>query len=136
MGFYDRFNEQGIKMAIHLPDEEIVIIADESAVKRVIENLLLNAVVHSSGSVSVHLEKRHSTAVLTISNEAKHVTEFNLGLLFNRFYKADQTRSGKGTGLGLSIAKSLMLKMDGKLSAELKAGRLHMKCEWKLSTAV
>jgi signal transduction histidine kinase len=73
---------------------------------------------------------------LTISNEAKHVTEFNLGLLFNRFYKADQTRSGKGTGLGLSIAKSLMLKMDGKLSAELKAGRLHMKCEWKLSTAV
>lgn len=46
---------------------------------------------------------------------------------------ADQTRSGKGTGLGLSIAQSLMDKMNGELSAELKDGYLHMKCSWALT---
>ena len=46
--------------------------------------------------------------------------EKDVELFFNRFYTADQTRSGKGTGLGLSIAKALMDKMNGKLSAELK----------------
>ena len=39
---------------------------------------------------------------------------------------------GKGTGLGLSIAKSLMSKMNGKLTAELHGNQLFMKCEWKV----
>ncbi|MFJ7975613.1 ATP-binding protein [Peribacillus sp. JNUCC 23] len=69
---------------------------------------------------------------MTISNEANHLDEEDVGLLFNRFYTADQPRSGNGTDLGLSIAKSLMNNMNGKLSAELKGNQLFMTCEWML----
>jgi signal transduction histidine kinase len=50
--------------------------------------------------------------------------------MFDRYYKADQTRTGKGTGLGLPIARSLMEKMNGRLTAELIGNQLYMKCEW------
>lgn len=132
MAFYDQFNDRNVEPTIDLPQGEMTIIADESAVKRVIENLIVNAIRHSSGNIGISLERLQSTAVLTISNDASRLTENDLNLLFNRFYTADQTRSGKSTGLGLSIAKSLMSKMDGKLSAELKDGQLYMRCIWNL----
>lgn len=132
IGFYDRFNERGIVPSIVLPEEEVILLADESAVKRVVENLVANAVSHSTGPVSVTLEKRGASAVLTVENEAGHLTGTDLALLFDRFYTADRTRSGKGTGLGLSIAKSLMHKTGGRLTADLQGERLSMRCEWPL----
>ncbi|NLA85206.1 MAG: ATP-binding protein, partial [Clostridiales bacterium] len=81
-------------------------------------------------NIVIILEKSKTTVNLTISNDVENLTEKDVELLFDRFYMADQTRTGKGTGLGLSIAKSLMDKMNGKLSAELKDEYLYMKCSW------
>ncbi|WML42101.1 HAMP domain-containing sensor histidine kinase [Neobacillus sp. OS1-2] len=132
VGFYEAFYQRGLEPIIHLPEEEVIIKADVSAVKRVIENLLSNALKHSTGNVIICLEKRRSSVELTISNPAGCLTEKDLFFLFDRFYKADQTRIGKGTGLGLSIAKGLMKKMNGNLTAELQEEHLMMKCEWKI----
>lgn len=44
--------------------------------------------------------------------------------MFDRFYKADETKTGKGTGLGLPIVKCLMGKMDGSLTPELENRKL------------
>ena len=131
VGFFEEFNLCGIEPGIHIPEEEILIKADPSAVKRVIENLVNNAVRHSSGNVTIRLDKYPTSVELIISNPANQLNEHDILHLFDRFYKADQTRMGKGTGLGLSIAKSLMLKMNGNLTAELIEGQLHMKCKWK-----
>lgn len=133
MNLYDQFNERQIVPNIQIPQEKISIIADESAVKRVVENLTINAIKYSSANVAITLEKNNSNISLIIGNDVKSLTEKDVELFFDRFYTADQTRSGKGTGLGLSIAKALMDKMNGKLSAELKDGWLYMKCDWKLS---
>ncbi|MCC3863754.1 HAMP domain-containing histidine kinase [Terrisporobacter petrolearius] len=133
MNLYDRFNEQQIVPSIKIPQEKINIIGDESAIKRVIENLLTNAIRYSDGNIAIILEKNNKNISLTISNGVKDLTEKDVELFFDRFYTADQTRSGKGTGLGLSIAKGLMEKMNGKLSAELKDGWLYMKCSWLLT---
>ncbi|MFJ7685935.1 sensor histidine kinase [Peribacillus butanolivorans] len=131
MGFYEEFNKRHFEPSIQIPKETISILSDSSAVKRVIENLVVNAIRHSSGNVTIRLEKKHSSVELIISNSVNQLNEKDIILLFDRFYKADQTRSEKSTGLGLSIAKSLMLKMNGDLSAELKDHQLYMKCEWK-----
>lgn len=88
----------------------MIIITDSSAVKRVIENLVVNAIKHSNGQISIRLEKADSSIKLTISNSVSNLNELNVQHMFDRFYKADQTRTGKGTGLGLPIAKSLMEK--------------------------
>lgn len=133
INLYDQFNEQHIVPSIKIPQEQMNIIGDESAIKRVIENLVINAIRYSDGNVSITLEKNNTKINLTISNDVKDITEKDVELFFNRFYTADQTRSGKGTGLGLSIAKALMDKMNGKLSAELNDSWLYVKCSWILT---
>lgn len=132
LGFYDRFNERSLEPLIQLPNEKILLSGDESAIKRVVENLLGNAAAHANGPVWVRLEKQEETVTFSVSNHARHLTQKDVGKLFDRFYTSDPARSGKGTGLGLSIARSLMQKMEGALTAELQAELLIMKCEWKL----
>jgi signal transduction histidine kinase len=131
LGFYEEFNKSNLEPTINIPDHDIIIMADPSAVKRVIENLVVNAIRHSSGNVMIQLEKLNTSVQLTISNSVNQLSEQDLYHMFDRFYKADKTRTGKGTGLGLPIAKSLMEKMNGGLTAELKENKLFMKCEWK-----
>jgi signal transduction histidine kinase len=133
LGFYEEFNKRNLEPTVNLPDTDIIIMADPSAVKRVIENLVVNALSHSSGHVAIKLEKCNTSIQLTISNSVNQLSEQDLNHMFDRFYKADQTRSGKGTGLGLPIAKSLMEKMNGSLTAELIDHQLFMKCEWVIT---
>jgi signal transduction histidine kinase len=132
VGFYEEFNIRNIEPSINIPDHDIIIMADSSAVKRVIENLAVNAARHSSGHVSIQLEKFNTSVQLTISNSVNQLSEQDLHHMFDRFYKADQTRTGRGTGLGLPIAKSLMEKMNGSLTAELMENQLFMICEWEI----
>ncbi|MBE7127849.1 HAMP domain-containing histidine kinase [Bacillus mycoides] len=136
ISFYDDFQKAQIEPTILIPEEEIYIMADSSAVKRVIENLITNAIKHSSEEVTIQLVKHSSSVQLNIMNPAKKLKEEDLPFLFDRFYKVDQARRKKGTGLGLFIAKSLMTKMDGNLSAELIGDQLKMKCEWKKGTII
>jgi signal transduction histidine kinase len=132
-GFYESFKEKNLQPSIHLPDENLILTADPSAVKRVVENLVGNAHRYSSGEVSIHLQQKDAAIQLTVTNSVNDFNEQDLQLMFDRFYKADQTRAGTGTGLGLPIVKSLMDKMGGSLSAELYGDQLTIKCEWRRS---
>ena len=131
LAFYEEFNKRKIEPVIIIPENEIILLADPSAVKRVVENLLLNAIRHSSGNVTIQLEKLNHSVQFSIRNSVNQFSQHDLDHMFDRFYKADQTRTGKGTGLGLPIAKSLMEKMNGSITAELIENELCMKCEWK-----
>ncbi|MNO48343.1 Alkaline phosphatase synthesis sensor protein PhoR [compost metagenome] len=132
-GFYEDFRERNLQPLFHIPEEDFILTSDPSAVKRVVENLVGNASRYSGGQISIQLQKNDSSVRLTVTNTVSNLKEQDLQHMFDRFYKADQTRAGKGTGLGLPIVKSLMEKMDGSLSAELRGDQLTMKCEWKLS---
>ncbi|MDQ0087884.1 signal transduction histidine kinase [Paenibacillus anaericanus] len=132
VGFYDSFNERNITPEIRLPEENVSVYADESAVRRVVENLLVNTVKHTTGHVEISFKRQQETADLTIVNDAKELAGSDVNLIFDRFYTADRTRSSQASGLGLSIAKSLMNKMDGTLTAELDGEKLMMTCRWKL----
>ena len=131
MSFYERFQEKNLEPSIHLPDEDIFIMSDKSAVQRVIENLLSNAVKPSIGNIMVRLEAENSTAKLIISNNVQFVTAKDVEKMFDRFYKADQSRTSNSTGLGLSIVKSLMDKMNGTIDSQLIDDHLSITCKWK-----
>ncbi len=131
VSFYEAFNQKHIEPDVHISEDDIRVKADSSAVKRVMENLITNALKHSTGDVTVALKNTPDFVELTVRNPAPQLKEEDLFHLFDRFYKADQARKGKGTGLGLSIAKSLMEKMNGSLSAELDKGQLVMRCRWE-----
>ncbi|GAB3042890.1 HAMP domain-containing sensor histidine kinase [Virgibacillus ainsalahensis] len=131
MRFFDRFNEKNMEPIINMPNNDVFMKTDKSAVTRVIENLISNAMKHSSGNIAIGLEEEKSAVRLIVQNDALTLTDKDVALFFDRFYVADQSRTGKSTGLGLSIVKSFMIKMDGEVTATLKNGQLSIICEWK-----
>ncbi|GGB69088.1 sensor histidine kinase [Fictibacillus barbaricus] len=133
LSFFDQLEELNMVPEIDIPKEDIFIMADESAVRRVIENLINNVINHAIGKVSISLEAGNTSAILRVRNQASDLAIIEPHTLFDRFYTSDKTRSGEGTGLGLSIAKSLMLKMEGSITAEKVDEFLVIICEWKLS---
>lgn len=130
LGFYDQLRDRELVPDFELTEMHTEIWADESAVRRVFENLLVNAIRHATGKLSIRLFIDRDQAVLELSNAAAHLRGSELELLFNRFYMADQSRSGSSSGLGLPIARSLMLKMGGSLTARMSGDTLHLRCEW------
>jgi signal transduction histidine kinase len=131
VSYYDGFNKRGIVPAIVLPNQKIMAYGEESAVRRVVENLLANTLKYGSGTVEIILERGEEDVSFTIVNEAKELAGSDVNLLFDRFYTADRARSAQTSGLGLAIAKSLMVKMGGKLEAVMDGDRLKMRCRWK-----
>ncbi|HLT55885.1 MAG TPA: HAMP domain-containing sensor histidine kinase, partial [Bacillota bacterium] len=116
MSFYDRFQEKGIEPVLSITDEDVFIYGDTSAAARVMENLFANAIKHSEGKIQISLQEQNGTVRLMVKNDASSLTDEDVRRMFDRFYMADQSRTGKSTGLGLSIVKSLMEKMGGKVT--------------------
>lgn len=131
MSFYDRFQEQRMEPTISMPESDLYIFSDMSAVTRVVENLIANAIKHSDGNIIISLEEQGARARLHVKNDAHSLTEEDVNRIFDRFYMADRSRSDKNTGLGLSIVKSLMDKMNGKITGRLHNGQLLIVCEWE-----
>ncbi|MHB9923630.1 sensor histidine kinase [Clostridium botulinum] len=134
VSFYSSFVDKNITPKIDLPKENIMVIGNEGAIKRVLQNLIVNMIKHSKEDVDISLKKENNKAVLTAINKCDNITEGDIELIFNRFYKKDNARTNKNgsTGLGLFISKSLMKKMNGKIYAEVHENLLHIFCEWDL----
>ncbi|MEK0316732.1 sensor histidine kinase [Cohnella sp. 56] len=131
MGYYDQLQARGLEPSFELPLTHTEIWADESAVRRVAENLIVNAIRHATGKLAIRLSSERGRVVFALSNNAPHLRGTDTNLLFNRFYMADQARSGSSSGLGLSIARGLMDKMGGSLAAEMNGDVLSLCCEWR-----
>lgn len=81
--------------------------------------LLDNAVKYTSGdTITCALHQRNGKAVLTCANRCAPLGKARLARLFDRFYRADEARSGDGGfGLGLSIAAAIVRAHSGKITA-------------------
>src|SRR5699024_6083139 len=105
ISLHDRFKSKNIDPIIDLPQQELEIVADLSAVTRVLENILSNAVKYSEGNVNIYLKEENTNVIVTIENNTSNLTQESVNQIFNRFYMADRSRLGYGAGLGLSIAE-------------------------------
>lgn len=94
---------------------------DEKALRQLITILLDNAVKYSNdgGMIELSLEKQKNMVRLSVFNTAEYVSRESLPHLFDRFYRADQSRNSKtgGYGLGLSIAAAIVNTHRGRLTA-------------------
>ncbi len=133
MSFYDRFQVLNKEPTIHLPEKNIHIVGDRSAITRILENLITNALTHGDGEIEISLIQQHEQVKLVVKNAAPHLTPEDVQLMFDRFYIADKSRTGRSTGLGLAIVKSLMQKMNGEIFANLDEDVLSIICSWKVS---
>jgi heavy metal sensor kinase len=98
---------------------EVKILADESYLWRVLLNLLDNAIKYNleQGSLSISLTKSESVAVLRIANVGPGITKEDEIRVFERFYRADPSRSSatSGSGLGLSICREIVAAHGGQM---------------------
>ncbi len=109
-----------LEPTVSFEDEAIQAEADATALERILENLVTNSIRHGS-SVLRCVERREGAKVLlAISNEVADPRSIDTSALFDRFYRADSSRSGNGTGLGLAIAKALADGMGMGLAADLQ----------------
>ncbi|EOR27701.1 MULTISPECIES: HAMP domain-containing sensor histidine kinase [Clostridium] len=130
--FYNDFTNKGIEPYIDIDENAPSIIGDENAVKRILFNLIQNALKYGESFVSISLKHRDDYIITTFTNEAKNLSEEDSKCLFQRFFTADRTRSGKSTGIGLAITKELVEQMGHEISSELKDGKLSIIIIWKI----
>jgi signal transduction histidine kinase len=106
------------------PDHDVETIFDRGRVLQVASILLDNAVRYTpeGGSVAVRLRDEDGVAALEVSDTGVGIPEDRLPLVFERFYRADPSRSDGGAGLGLSIARQIAASHGGKIRAKSTPG--------------
>ncbi|HUZ07910.1 MAG TPA: ATP-binding protein [Candidatus Paceibacterota bacterium] len=107
--------ERGVKIISELSPLEIT--GDSEHLAQVVTNLLTNAIQYNlpDGEVRVKLESQNGLAVLTVSDTGAGIPAEDLPRVFERFYRADKSRSTGGNGLGLAIVRAIVEAHGGMI---------------------
>jgi two-component system, OmpR family, sensor kinase len=99
-------------------------VGDSERLAQVVTNLLTNAIQYNQpgGEVRVKLETRGGVALLTVSDSGQGISAEDLPRVFERFYRADKSRSTGGNGLGLSISKAIVEAHGGTIEVASESG--------------
>ena len=103
-----------------------LVLADEEAVRQIVDNLIDNAIKYTPerGSVGVHCSASHDTVRIEVADTGIGIPRDDLPRIFERFYRVDKARSRElgGTGLGLSIVKHLIQSIGGQIDVTSRVG--------------
>ncbi|WP_256759443.1 cell wall metabolism sensor histidine kinase WalK [Cohnella sp. WQ 127256] len=102
-------------------EPNLTVRGNNEQIKQVVMILLDNGIkyTNSKGSIALTLKKSHNDILLTVTNTGEGIPPEHLERIFDRFYRADASRSRKqgGYGLGLAIAKSIIEQHKGRIYA-------------------
>jgi len=100
------------------------VLADAARIESVLVNLLHNAIkfTEPGGKITVRTWAEAENVIFSVMDTGVGIAPQDLSRIFERFYKADQSRSGGGTGLGLSIARHIVEAHKGKIWAKSMPG--------------
>ena len=117
------FAPRGNTVALHLA-EDLTVEADPEKLARVFSNILKNAASYSypRTEITISAEKSEHKVIIQFQNSGEDIPSEALASLFDKFYRADKSRSSDtgGTGLGLAIAKEIVVLHGGTISAASK----------------
>ena len=121
--------KKGVQFTLtDLPQEPILVTADRDKLRRVLLNIIENAIKYSEEGkcqITLSLEKQGDFAVIQIKDNGQGISEEALPHIFDRFYRADPSRNTAtgGSGLGLAIAKQIIEEHGGRIGATSVVGR-------------
>lgn len=123
VSFYQTFAEDRHVEIACIGDAEIF--ADPILFNRAMGNLIDNALrfTPDKGRIRIAINARENGAEVSVTDDGSGIDPEHLPRVFDRFYRADPSRSSAGTGLGLSLVKSIVDLHGGSASIESQPNR-------------
>lgn len=120
--------KSGVTLTVDPPFDDVQVLADRDRVVQVLLSLADNAIKHSPAGSTVRLrgERTDGSVRFEVVDEGPGIPPEETSRVFERFYRADDARSGKqtgGTGLGLAIAKELVEAHGARISVTSSPGQ-------------
>lgn len=120
--FYPIFEKNALAFELKSNKTSVTIQADPDLLVRLFDNLINNAIKYGSDGkrVDILIEADEKIVKVGVTNYGKVIPEKDLPLLFNRFYRVEQSRAENtgGTGLGLAIAKNIVSIHRGSIEVK------------------
>jgi two-component system phosphate regulon sensor histidine kinase PhoR len=124
--FADLAASKQVALSAELPAEDIEALADEEAIRTILNNLVDNAIKYTpaGGQVTIRCRADESAVTLEVQDTGIGIAERDQDRVFERFFRVDKARTDAGsTGLGLSIVKHLAQALGGSVSLESAPGQ-------------
>ena len=123
-GFDAQARVQRVTLEMRLGDSLPTVRCAPDKVERVLLNLLTNALRHtpSDGAIAVCARAAEQTVEVAVEDSGAGIGAGNERRIFERFWRADTSRSSDGAGLGLAIAQGLIEAQGGRIWAENRPG--------------
>ncbi len=123
--FFPMFEEKRLNI-IQTIEPEIILFADADKIARVFDNLFRNAVNYSYDGTDIICSaiKTESQVIIKVKNKGDDIPKEKLERIFDKFYRADNSRrtATGGSGLGLAIAKQIIELHKGTITASCNDG--------------
>ncbi len=109
--------DKRIMFNMTVPAEPLILKGDKGRLQRVLANLIDNALKYTppGGHVQLSVENRLSDVAISVADSGIGIAEQDLPRIFDRFYRADRSRSTYGNGLGLSLAYTFVKAHKGHI---------------------
>lgn len=128
--FQEILEENNIDFTVNAPEEDIYWISDESAVEKVLFNIISNAFKYTPqyGYIKINIEVQNNTLLFQITNSGKGIKQENISRIFDRFKVLSdfENQIEKGNigrnGIGLALTKSLVNLLKGEIKVESQPG--------------
>ena len=113
------------EIEFQLSHSSIVMQGDEKHIKHIINNLISNAVKYSlpPSPIEIKIELENNTVNLSVSDQGIGIPKKDFDMIFEPFYRGENTEHISGTGLGLSIIKKAVEMHKGEIIVESEEGK-------------
>ncbi|MDZ4493139.1 sensor histidine kinase [Bacillus cereus] len=121
-------SKEGIEVNLQLHASPLYVTADCEKINRVISNLIHNSVKYmdkEEKKITVTVSSNNNKVIVKVMDNGSGIESDTLPYIFERFYRAEQSRNSStgGSGLGLAIAKQIVEEHGGKIWAESELGK-------------
>ncbi|MGB8328988.1 MAG: ATP-binding protein [Polyangiales bacterium] len=124
--YTDRAANVGVSLKVEMPEAEYAVVGDRTCLGVLFENLVSNAIKYNkrNGTVTVSGIKTPGELAISVTDTGIGVSDDDLPLLFEEFFRGKERGAAEtsGTGLGLAICKRIVTEMGGSIEVESRVG--------------